>query len=239
MVRPTGPGMLVLGPRVRSGLRIVVTWTETIVQAVFPMDMGSKWVGLLEYRQQMWWIVVLLSPTGPGILFFGQVVGHLAVGRVMICPGMLDEHIKIELCRVVVGVFLSFWMNMLRVLTLWRPLFGPGCVRWCCVSVSHGHGVRTGKIAGVRQLWLIVACVGPRGTGMRVWGPEIGGAWRSRLQRAITVAARVGAMVFREVLLTVVCQELVEAYATMSQQACYVDVGPIMRRIERSRLRAT
>jgi len=32
---------------------------QPIVHAVFPMDMGSKWVGLLEFRQRMWWIVVL------------------------------------------------------------------------------------------------------------------------------------------------------------------------------------
>jgi hypothetical protein len=89
------------------------------------------------------------------------------------------------------------------------------------VIVSHGHGVQTGKIAGVRQMqmWLIVASVEPRGTGMCVWGLESGGAWRSRLQRAITVAARVGAWAYLEVLLTVVCQEMVEACATMLQQA--------------------
>ena len=85
--------MFVRGPTARSGLWIVVTWTNTVVRAVFPMDMGSKWVGLLGFRQRMWWIVVLVAPTGLGITIFGRAIVRSAVGRVLICPDMLDEHV--------------------------------------------------------------------------------------------------------------------------------------------------
>ena len=32
---------------------------------------GSKWVGLQEFCQLVWWIVVLLAPTALGITVFG------------------------------------------------------------------------------------------------------------------------------------------------------------------------
>ena len=37
-----GPGMFAQGPTVRSGLWIVVTWTDTVVQAVLPMVLGPS-----------------------------------------------------------------------------------------------------------------------------------------------------------------------------------------------------
>ena len=58
------------------------------------MDMGSKWVGLQELCQRVWWIVVLLTPTALGITVVGRAVVCSAVGRVLICPDMLDEHVK-------------------------------------------------------------------------------------------------------------------------------------------------
>ncbi len=42
----------------------------------------------------MWWIVVVLAPTALGITVVGRAVVRSAVGRVLICPDMLDEHVS-------------------------------------------------------------------------------------------------------------------------------------------------
>ena len=70
---------------------------------------GSKWVGLQESRQRVWWIVVLLAPTALGITVFGRAVVCSAVGRVLICPDMLDEHVgsMVRSDRVLGGGVLS------------------------------------------------------------------------------------------------------------------------------------
>jgi hypothetical protein len=70
---------------------------QSIVQAVFPMDMGSKWAGLLESRQPMWWIVALLgqeciSWQSKCTLVSGQ--GGVMPGGSWDCLNILCNHVK-------------------------------------------------------------------------------------------------------------------------------------------------
>ena len=101
---------------------------------------GSKWVGLQEFRQRVWWIVVLVPPA-LGITVFGRAVVRSAVGRVLICPGMLDERVgsMVRSKRVLGGGVLSClvipqrWEHT-KVGTVWRPKWGLGVWTQCVLS---------------------------------------------------------------------------------------------------------
>ena len=60
------------GPKSEEWAMVIGLMDQNIVQAVFPIAMGSMWAGLLEFRQQMWWIVALLVPIGPGIVVLAE-----------------------------------------------------------------------------------------------------------------------------------------------------------------------